>query len=72
MDEPSNGVDPVSRKKLYTYIKNLRHTSTMIITHRIDEAEKICDTIAVMNNGKFLDIDHPNSLKERHGMVYVL
>jgi ABC-type multidrug transport system ATPase subunit len=49
MDEVSNGVDPISRKNLYTYLKTLKNTSTLIITHRIDEAEKICDKIAIMN-----------------------
>lgn len=49
MDEASNGVDPISRKNLYTYLKTLKNTSAVIITHRIDEAEKICDKIAIMN-----------------------
>jgi ABC-type multidrug transport system ATPase subunit len=49
MDEASNGVDPISRKNLYTYLKTLKDTSSLIITHRIDEAEKICDKIAIMN-----------------------
>ncbi len=43
MDEVSNGMDPVSRKNLYTYIKSLKESSTLLITHRIDEGEKICD-----------------------------
>jgi ABC-2 type transport system ATP-binding protein len=72
MDEPSNGLDPMSRKNLYTHLKKMRNTSTLLITHRIDEAEKICDKIAIMGDGKFLDIDQPNSLKERHGIVYIL
>jgi ABC-type multidrug transport system ATPase subunit len=49
MDEASNGVDPISRKNLYTYLKTFKDTSSLIITHRIDEAEKICDKIAIMN-----------------------
>lgn len=59
MDEVSNGVDPVSRKNLYSYLKTLKDSSTLIITHRIDEAEKICDKIAIMNDGEFLDCDGP-------------
>lgn len=59
MDEVSNGVDPISRKNLYAYLKLLKNTSTLIITHRIDEAEKICDKIAVMCDGLFLDCDNP-------------
>jgi ABC-2 type transport system ATP-binding protein len=72
MDEASNGVDPISRKNLYSYLKQLRNTSSLLITHRIDEAEKICDRIAIMADGKFLDLDSPSQLKERHGIVYIL
>ena len=72
MDEASNGVDPISRKNLYSYLKRLKETSTMLITHRIDEAEKICDKIAIMADGEFLDLDHPNQLKEKYGVVYIL
>jgi ABC-2 type transport system ATP-binding protein len=72
MDEASNGVDPISRKNLYTYLKSLSDTSTLLITHRIDEAEKICDKIAIMSDGRFLDIDTSNSLKEKYGTVYIL
>ena len=72
MDEASNGMDPVARKRLYTYLKSLKGTSTLLITHRIDEAEKICDKIAIMTEGFFLDMDNPKNLKERHGLVFVL
>ena len=72
MDEASNGMDPVVRKRLYSYLKSLKSTSTLLITHRIDEAEKICGKIAIMAEGFFLDMDHPNNLKERHGLVFVL
>jgi ABC-2 type transport system ATP-binding protein len=57
MDEASNGVDPISRKKLYNYLKNLNNSTTLLITHRIDEAEKICNTIAIMIDGYFVDVD---------------
>ncbi len=57
---------------MYTHLKQLKETSSLIITHRIDEAEKICDKIAIMADGRFLDVDHPNQLKEKHGVVYIL
>jgi ABC-type multidrug transport system ATPase subunit len=72
MDEASNGVDPISRKNLYTYLKTLKTTSSLIITHRIDEAEKICDKIAIMNEGCFIDFDDPIGLKEKYGTVFIL
>ncbi len=72
MDEASNGVDPISRKNLYAYLKTMKTTSSLLITHRIDEAEKICDKIAIMNDGKFLDIDDPIGLKDKYGTVFIL
>jgi ABC-type multidrug transport system ATPase subunit len=70
MDEASNGVDPLSRKNLYAYLSMLENTSTLMITHRIDEAEKICDKIAIMANGKILDVGSSNFLKEKYGKVF--
>jgi len=72
MDEVSNGVDPITRKNLYTYLKALKHTTSLLITHRIDEAEKICDRIAIMDQGRFVDFDEPTSLKEKYGTVFIL
>ena len=72
MDEFQNGVDPMSRKNLYSYLKSLKDTSTLIITHSIDEAEKICDSIAIMHRGKFLELDTPINLKEKYGTVFIL
>ena len=43
LDEITNGVDPIARKNLYSYLYSLKNTSTLLITHRIDEVEKICD-----------------------------
>ena len=65
-------MDPISRKNLYSYLKGLKDTATLIITHHIDEAEKICDRIAIMHRGKFLELDTPTNLKEKHGTVFIL
>ena len=43
LDEISNGVDPLARKNLYAYLHYLQETTTFLISHRIDEVEKICD-----------------------------
>jgi ABC-type multidrug transport system ATPase subunit len=43
-----------------------------LITHRIDEAEKICDKIAIMANGKILDVGSSNFLKEKYGKLFIL
>jgi ABC-type multidrug transport system ATPase subunit len=43
-----------------------------MITHRIDEAEKICDRIGIIVEGEIREIDHPLNIKEKHGIIYML
>ena len=71
LDEISNGVDPVARKNLYSFLRKLRNTTTLLITHKIDEAEKICDKIGIMVDGE-LYVDTPQGHKQRHGRLYML
>ena len=59
MDEMSNGVDPISRKSIYKYLRSLKDASILLITHRVDEAEKICNNIAIMSDGTFLTEGEP-------------
>ena len=55
IDEASNREDPLSRKNLYTYLSMLENTSTLMLTHRVDEAEKICEKIILSKfNFKFI------------------
>jgi ATP-binding cassette subfamily A (ABC1) protein 3 len=43
LDEPTTGVDPVSRRSLFKMLKRLTDTSLVLTTHRMDEAESLCD-----------------------------
>ena len=63
LDEPTTGVDPVSRKEFWQMLKNLQAQGITIIvsTPYMDEA-MLCDRIALINNGEFLDIDTPENL----------
>ncbi len=72
LDEITNGVDPIARKNIYRYLKKLRNTTTLLITHKIDEAEKICDKIGIMAEGELLALDTPQRLKRCHGSLYML
>ena len=56
LDEPTAGVDVELRKKLWNYIKKLNKNGTTIIltTHYLEEAEKLCDQIAIINKGKLI------------------
>ena len=67
LDEISNGVDPMARRNLYSYLRSLKDTTTFLITHRIDEAEKICNQIGIIIEGQIREIGSPDNLKERNG-----
>ena len=70
LDEPTTGVDPVSRRSLFNLIKHLDNSANILTTHRMDEAESLCDKIAVMINGKIVCYGSPNYLMQSYGQGY--
>jgi ABC-2 type transport system ATP-binding protein len=63
LDEPTSGMDPVSRKEFWDELQNLKKSSTILITtHLLDEAER-CDLIAFMHLGKILTVGTPPEIK---------
>jgi len=70
LDEPTTGVDPVSRRSLLKMVKQLKDSSVLLTTHRMDEAEQLCDHIAIMINGRFVCYGTPGYLKEHYGQGY--
>jgi ATP-binding cassette subfamily A (ABC1) protein 3 len=70
LDEPTTGVDPVSRRSLIKMLKRLKNSSMILTTHRMDEAESLCDNIAIMINGRFVCYGSPGHLKTTYGQGY--
>ena len=64
LDEPTTGLDPQARRNLWDLIENVRDRGISVImtTHYMDEAEILCDRIAVMDNGKIIALDTPKNL----------
>lgn len=64
LDEPTTGLDPQARRNLWDLIEEVRNKGISVImtTHYMDEAEILCDRIAVMDNGKIVAIDTPRNL----------
>ncbi len=64
LDEPTTGLDPQARRNLWELIKNIRSQGTTVIitTHYMDEAEQLCDRIAIMDEGKIISIDSPDKM----------
>jgi ABC-2 type transport system ATP-binding protein len=67
LDEPTTGLDPVSRTNVWEMIRNLREKSELTIlitTHYMDEADKLCERIAIVDHGKLAALDTPDRLKD--------
>jgi len=64
LDEPTTGLDPQSRRNLWELIKDIRSKGTTVVltTHYMDEAEVLCDRIAIIDSGEILKIDTPDNL----------
>lgn len=64
LDEPTTGLDPQARRNLWELIKNIRDTGTTVIitTHYMDEAEQLCDRIAILDEGKIVALNSPDKM----------
>ncbi|MDZ7727707.1 MAG: ABC transporter ATP-binding protein [Dehalococcoidia bacterium] len=67
LDEPSTGLDPTARRKLWELIRALRDSGRTVLlsTHYMEEAEILCDRVAIMNEGRIAGIDTPLALIEQ-------
>jgi ABC-2 type transport system ATP-binding protein len=66
LDEPTTGLDPVSRVAVWemlNHLRNTRHLTMLITTHYMDEADRLCDRIAIVDHGKLVALDTPMALK---------
>jgi ABC-2 type transport system ATP-binding protein len=66
LDEPTTGLDPRSKLDVQTFIEEIRQThdaSIVLTTHDLDEAERLCERIAVLDNGRAVVQDTPDGLK---------
>lgn len=64
LDEPTTGLDPQARRNLWELIKdiNKRGTTVIITTHYMDEAEYLCDRIAIIDSGKIVAMNNPDQM----------
>jgi ABC-2 type transport system ATP-binding protein len=71
LDEPTVGLDPAARRTLLDYVKKYVQSGLTVFftTHIMEEAEYLCDEIAIINKGKITATDTPDGLKQRYGGV---
>jgi ABC-2 type transport system ATP-binding protein len=68
LDEPTTGLDPQSRRQLWERIEAMRDKGHAILltTHSMEEAEAVCDRVAIIDHGKIIETDEPQVLIDRH------
>ena len=64
LDEPTTGLDPQARRHLWDLVRKIRDrgTTVLLTTHYMDEAEVLCDRVAIMDAGRILSLDTPRAL----------
>jgi ABC-2 type transport system ATP-binding protein len=69
LDEPTVGIDPQSRNNIYETIEGLRDKGLTILytTHYMEEADRLCKRVVIMDGGKIIALDTPRALKGRLG-----
>jgi ABC-2 type transport system ATP-binding protein len=70
MDEPTVGLDPVARQAVWEHVRRLRATlgtTLLITTHYMEEAEQLCDRVAMMHEGRVAEVGSPHDLKAQVG-----
>jgi len=69
LDEPTTGLDPHSRRTVWDKLNHLKfqNTTLLLTTHYMEEAEKLCDRVAIMDSGRIVAVDTPSNLMAKHG-----
>jgi ABC-2 type transport system ATP-binding protein len=64
LDEPTSGLDPQGRRNLWDLLRDINHQGRTVVltTHYMDEAEALCDRVAIMDTGRILEIGPPAAL----------
>lgn len=67
LDEPTTGLDPQARRNLWDLIRNVRDRGTTVVltTHYMDEAEELCERVAIVDSGKIVSLDTPSGLIDK-------
>jgi ABC-2 type transport system ATP-binding protein len=68
LDELTTGLDPQSRRAIWELVRGIRERgkTVFLTTHLMEEAERLCDRVAILEHGRIIDIDTPESLVNRH------
>jgi ABC-2 type transport system ATP-binding protein len=68
LDELTTGLDPQARRKIWDLVRGIRERgkTVFLTTHLMEEAERLCDRVAIIDRGRIVDIDHPQRLVDKY------
>jgi ABC-2 type transport system ATP-binding protein len=68
LDEMTTGLDPAARRVAWSLIRTIRErgTTVVLVTHNMDEAEQLCDRVAIVDRGRIIALDSPQGLIAAH------
>jgi ABC-2 type transport system ATP-binding protein len=68
LDELTTGLDPQARRAIWDLVRGIRERgkTVFLTTHLMEEAERLCDRVAIIEHGRIIDIDSPENLVNRH------
>ena len=68
LDELTTGLDPQARRAIWDLVRDIRERgkTVFLTTHLMEEAERLCDRVAIIDHGRIIDIDSPTGLVDRH------
>jgi ABC-2 type transport system ATP-binding protein len=68
LDELTTGLDPQARRAIWDLVRGIRERgkTVFLTTHLMEEAERLCDRVAIMEHGRIIDLDRPEKLVDRH------
>ena len=74
LDEPTTGLDPTSRREMWEIVRNFRsnHRTVLLTTHYMEEAERLCDRVAIFESGKVIAVGTPRELIASLGAQHVI
>ncbi|MFN3360299.1 MAG: ABC transporter ATP-binding protein [Pseudanabaenaceae cyanobacterium] len=74
LDEPTVGLDPQTRRRIWEIILDLKQQGMTILltTHYMEEAETLCDRVGILDQGKLIEMGTPEELRKKHGLAVVI
>ncbi|MGQ9556049.1 MAG: AAA family ATPase [Anaerolineae bacterium] len=68
LDEPTTGLDPQSRRAIWEVVRAIKREgrTVLLTTHYMEEAQELCDRVAIMDHGRIIELDSPDALVRKH------